>query len=84
MGGSSGIGLATAELLAGRGLEVIVTGRDGERLANVGAGPIRTERLDGTDVEAVDSFFAGLGDFEHLVLALSPGAVGAGAVRAST
>src|ERR1700722_6933910 len=57
MGGTSGIGLATAERLAG------------------------AERLDGTDRGAVAAFFKRLGQFEHLVLAFSPGAVGLGPIR---
>ena len=34
-GGASGIGLATVEVLAGRGVEVIAVDRDGERLADL-------------------------------------------------
>ena len=36
-GGASGIGLATVEVLAGRGVEVIAVDRDGERLAGLEA-----------------------------------------------
>jgi NAD(P)-dependent dehydrogenase (short-subunit alcohol dehydrogenase family) len=75
MGGTSGIGLATAERLAAGGAEVTVTGRDPERLAAVPA-PIAGERLDGTDSAAVADFFARIGEFDHLVLAFSPGPVG--------
>jgi NAD(P)-dependent dehydrogenase (short-subunit alcohol dehydrogenase family) len=75
MGGTSGIGLATARRLAADGAEVTVTGRDPGRLAAVPA-PIGAERLDGTDRDAVADFFAGAGEIDHLVLAFSPGPVG--------
>ncbi len=49
IGGSSGMGLETAKLLAGRGLDLILTGRDPARLerakrdlANAGAGRVET------------------------------------------
>jgi NAD(P)-dependent dehydrogenase (short-subunit alcohol dehydrogenase family) len=74
MGGTSGIGLATAERLTAEGAEVIVTGRDPGRLAAVGDRASRAVALDGTDRDAVAAFFAEIGEFEHLVLAFSPGA----------
>lgn len=80
MGGTSGIGLAAAEKLDAAGLQVIVTGRDPDKLAGLNGRFAQAERLDGTDQEAVAGFFAGLGSFEHLVLAFSPGAVGLGPV----
>jgi NAD(P)-dependent dehydrogenase (short-subunit alcohol dehydrogenase family) len=80
MGGTSGIGLATARHLAADGAEVTVTGRDPAKLATVG-GQITAECLDGTDRDAVAKFFANLGPFDHLVLAFSPGSVGLGPLR---
>jgi NAD(P)-dependent dehydrogenase (short-subunit alcohol dehydrogenase family) len=80
MGGTSGIGLATAKLLVGDDTEVTVTGRDPERLAAVPE-PIATERLDGTDRAAVTDFFGRIGEFDHLVLAFSPGPVGFAPLR---
>jgi NAD(P)-dependent dehydrogenase (short-subunit alcohol dehydrogenase family) len=74
MGGTSGIGLATAERLTADGAEVIVTGRDAARLAAVEGRVKRAERLDSTDHAKVAEFFAGLGEIDHLVLAFSPGA----------
>ena len=74
MGGTSGIGLATAEKLTGEGAEVIVTGRDPDRLAAVGARAARAVAVDGTDAEQVAAFFAEVGEFDHLVLAFSAGA----------
>jgi NAD(P)-dependent dehydrogenase (short-subunit alcohol dehydrogenase family) len=78
MGGTSGIGLAVAERLTGDGAEVIVTGRDPEKLAAVKDRVAVAERLDGTAEDDVVAFFERLGAFDHLVLAFSPGAVGAG------
>ena len=81
MGGTSGIGLATAAKLTAQGAEVVVTGRDEGRLAAVGERAARAERVDGTDADAVAAFFAGEGEFDHLVLAFSSGSVGLSAVR---
>ncbi|MGH3377202.1 MAG: SDR family oxidoreductase [Actinoallomurus sp.] len=78
MGGTSGIGLAIAERLTGDGAEVIVTGRDPEKLAAVKDRVAVAERLDGTAEDDVAAFFERLGAFDHLVLAFSPGAVGGG------
>lgn len=81
MGGTSGIGLATALQLTGAGVDVIVTGRDRSKLARLDGRFALAERLDGTDRDAVMKFFERLGSFEHLILAFSPGAVGVGPVR---
>jgi NAD(P)-dependent dehydrogenase (short-subunit alcohol dehydrogenase family) len=78
MGGTAGIGLATAEVLAADGVEVIVCGRDEARLAAIEDKVAVAERLDGTDEAAVAAFFSRIGEFEHLVLAFSPGARGLG------
>ncbi|WP_031519781.1 SDR family oxidoreductase [Streptomyces sp. NRRL F-5123] len=78
MGGTSGIGLATAEKLTAAGAEVIVTGRDEERLAAVKDRVAAAEQVDGTDAGAVTAFFDRVGAFDHLVLAFSPGALGLG------
>jgi NAD(P)-dependent dehydrogenase (short-subunit alcohol dehydrogenase family) len=81
MGGTSGIGLATATQLDSTGIEVTVTGRDPAKLADLAGKFAAAEQLDSTDRDAVAAFFARLGPFEHLVLAFSPGAVGVGPVR---
>jgi NAD(P)-dependent dehydrogenase (short-subunit alcohol dehydrogenase family) len=81
MGGTSGIGLATAEHLASATFDVTVTGRDPVKLAGLEGRFAGAERLDGTDRDAVAAFFKRLGPFEHLVLAFSPGAVGLGPIR---
>ncbi|MFD4506203.1 SDR family oxidoreductase [Streptomyces sp. NPDC058457] len=80
MGGTSGIGLATARRLADDGAEVIVTGRDPERLAAAKHVVTAAEQVDSTSEEAVTAFFDRTGPFDHLVLAFSPGAVGLGPI----
>jgi NADP-dependent 3-hydroxy acid dehydrogenase YdfG len=78
MGGSYGIGEATARAFAATGAEVVITGRSKERLdaaaARIGF-PVSTRPLDGTDPDAVAGFFGAGETVDHLVLALSPGAV---------
>ncbi|MDX3383834.1 SDR family oxidoreductase [Streptomyces niveiscabiei] len=78
MGGTSGIGLATAKALAADGAEVTVTGRDAARLDAAHGLPATAVRLDATDETEVAEFFARTGPIDHLVLAFSPGAVGLG------
>jgi NAD(P)-dependent dehydrogenase (short-subunit alcohol dehydrogenase family) len=78
MGGTSGIGLAAAESLTAAGAEVIVTGRDPERLAAVKDRVAGAEQVDGASESAVAEFFERVGSLDHLVLAFSPGAVGLG------
>jgi NAD(P)-dependent dehydrogenase (short-subunit alcohol dehydrogenase family) len=90
MGGSSGIGEATAALFAADGADVVITGRGQERLdaareridaaarqAGPAGGRTTAYRLDGADQPSVDAFFAESGPIDHLVLALS-GSAGAG------
>jgi NAD(P)-dependent dehydrogenase (short-subunit alcohol dehydrogenase family) len=79
MGGSSGIGEATASLFAAGGAEVIITGREREKLlsAQARSGAARAEVVDGTQAPALAAFFQDLGGFDHLVLAMS-GRAGAG------
>ncbi|MGI5125768.1 SDR family oxidoreductase [Pseudonocardia sp. CA-107938] len=81
MGGTSGIGLATAELLAAGGAEVIVTGRDPEKLAAVKDRVTSAEQVDGTDEEQVAAFLERTGPVDHLVLAFSGGAGALGPLR---
>ena len=78
MGGTSGIGLATAERLMAAGAEVTVTGRDEGRLAKIRDQVTNAVRLDGTDERQVAAFFEQQGEVDHLVLAFSPGAIALG------
>ena len=75
MGGSSGIGLATAKRLAESGCRVTVTGRDAAKLDAVrrDVPGIDTAAMDARDRVALAEFFQDIGAFDHLVLALSGG-----------
>jgi NAD(P)-dependent dehydrogenase (short-subunit alcohol dehydrogenase family) len=70
LGGTSGIGLATAVMLSKQGNQVTVTGRDPQKVeAARRLGPNIAVVLDATDTKAVSAFFAGIERFDHLVLA---------------
>jgi NAD(P)-dependent dehydrogenase (short-subunit alcohol dehydrogenase family) len=76
IGGSSGIGLATAKALLAAGAQVHLTGRDKARVEAAAAGlgkGARGHAVDGKDGEAMGAFFSGVGPFRHLVLALGGG-----------
>jgi NAD(P)-dependent dehydrogenase (short-subunit alcohol dehydrogenase family) len=62
IGGSSGIGRATAGQARAAGADVIITGRDPDRLQQAGAevGALRTAQLDLSDPAGLEQFFAGL------------------------
>ncbi|MGW6054245.1 SDR family oxidoreductase [Streptomyces sp. NPDC055189] len=80
MGGSSGIGEATAALFAHSGNEVTITGRDAAKLDEAAArigGKTSTYRMDATDQADIDAFFAATAPIDHLVIAVS-GAAGSG------
>lgn len=79
IGGSSGIGLATARLLVDRGDEVHIAGRSAQRLdsAREALGDVETHVLDALDADAVGSLAARLAPVGRLVLTLS-GNEGAG------
>jgi len=83
IGGTSGIGLAAAQLLTERGAHVTVTGRDPARAA--AAGNTLGEHgdavsVDAGDRDAVEDLFHTLGPLDHLVVAASGGS-GAGPFR---
>lgn len=80
IGGTSGIGLATAQAAKDVGAHVVIAGRDKEKLelalAGLGA-EARGETLDASDRTALEAFFVRTGQIDHLVVAAS-GGVGAG------
>jgi NAD(P)-dependent dehydrogenase (short-subunit alcohol dehydrogenase family) len=80
VGGTSGIGLATAKLFVARRARVTIVGRDREKLAAAlpslgpsGAG----EAFDASDRMALDAFFSRVAPIDHMILAASAGS-GAG------
>lgn len=80
MGGSSGIGAATAARFALAGADVVITGRNQDRLdATAGSidGQVSTARLDSAAQSELAAFFAPDTEYDVLVLALS-GASGGG------
>jgi NAD(P)-dependent dehydrogenase (short-subunit alcohol dehydrogenase family) len=72
-GGTSGIGLATAKMLAKDGAEVIITGRNPQKLeqalASLPTG-VRGECVDAANVAEQKAFVTATGNIDHLVLAL--------------
>jgi NAD(P)-dependent dehydrogenase (short-subunit alcohol dehydrogenase family) len=81
IGASSGIGEAAARAFAGKGADVVITGRSKERLDQAAqriGSPVQVAELDATDRAALDAFFSSRPAVDHLVLAASPGAVGVG------
>jgi NAD(P)-dependent dehydrogenase (short-subunit alcohol dehydrogenase family) len=73
VGGSSGIGLATARHLLTLGFTVTITGREEGRLNQAKASlkeSVSAVVMDATKVERVREVFANIGKFDHLVLAL--------------
>jgi NAD(P)-dependent dehydrogenase (short-subunit alcohol dehydrogenase family) len=80
MGGTSGIGLATAKGARALGAEVIVTGRDEQKLrsavAELGGGGARGARVDAVERDQLERFFGEIGRIDCLVLALSRSAGG--------
>jgi NAD(P)-dependent dehydrogenase (short-subunit alcohol dehydrogenase family) len=79
VGGSSGIGLATARALASRGARVVIASRSRERLEQalkqIGNGA-EARPLDLTKEAAVEAFFESIGPFDHVVTSVSASAVG--------
>jgi len=72
IGGSSGIGLATAEILLREKFRVTIAGRDPQRLAEADK-KLRNEAsavaADAANPTAVTTLYAKIGSFDHLVLA---------------
>jgi NAD(P)-dependent dehydrogenase (short-subunit alcohol dehydrogenase family) len=71
VGGSSGIGAATASAFAELGADVLIVSRNAAKLAETAAGignSVSTAVLDTTNAEAVEAFFATAGNFDHVVI----------------
>ena len=75
IGGSAGIGLETARRTRAEGAEVVLTGRNPERLEKAArdVGARSTAAFDATDAEALKRFFDGLPDPIDHVLVTGPG-----------
>ena len=69
VGGSSGIGLSTAELATREGAEVIIASRNAERL-NAAAGTIGAKAIaaDVTNDKSVEDLFRACGPVDHVVV----------------
>jgi NAD(P)-dependent dehydrogenase (short-subunit alcohol dehydrogenase family) len=75
IGGSAGIGLETARRARAEGADVILTGRDPDRLkqAALDVGAQRTAAFDATDPAALDRFFQDLPEQIDHVMVTGPG-----------
>lgn len=76
IGGSSGIGLATAAHLLEKGYRVTITGRDAAKLQAAGQslnGDIARVTMDAADFAGLAEAFQAIGPVDHLVLALGGG-----------
>src|SRR6478735_10935541 len=62
IGGSAGIGLETARLARAEGADVVLTGRNPDRLASAASqvAARSTATFDANDLTALEAFFAGL------------------------
>jgi short-subunit dehydrogenase involved in D-alanine esterification of teichoic acids len=83
VGGGLGIGLGAAAMLAAVRAEVVIAGRNAEKLqaAARAVGPtVRPETVDAALAESRAAFFARIGAIDHLVLTLT-GRLGGGRLR---
>lgn len=74
LGGTSGIGLDTAKLLADRGAEVLIGGRDERRLDDaISVLPAATKKIavDATDPESLRRFYDQAGPIDDLVVTVT-------------
>lgn len=71
IGGSSGIGLATAKMAVELGANVVIASRDENKLDHAReeiGGDIEVVQLDVTDESEVQAFFDQIGEFDHLTV----------------
>lgn len=70
IGGSAGIGLETARRARAEGADVVLTGRDHERLrqAATEVDARSVAAFDATDAELLDEFFRGLDPIDHVLV----------------
>jgi NAD(P)-dependent dehydrogenase (short-subunit alcohol dehydrogenase family) len=70
IGGSAGIGLETARRARSEGADVIVTGRDPDRLARAAEelGALSTATFDAHDAAALDGFFEQVESIDHVLV----------------
>ena len=71
LGGSSGIGLATAQAVQAAGAKVVITGRDAARLENARValgGNADARQLDAADEAGTRELFAGLPAIDHVFI----------------
>ncbi len=76
IGGSSGIGLATARRLLKEKMKVTIAGRDRDRLEKARSelkGDVLALAFDAADAARMGDFFDKVGAFDHLVLAFGSG-----------
>ena len=79
VGGTSGIGLASAAAASALGARVVIAGRSEQKLdaaRRVVEGRIEARRLDMTDDASIEAFFAAVGPLDHLVITASEAALG--------
>ena len=70
VGGSSGSGLAVAEQAASQGAKIVIASSSAERVQKAVeriGGEAQGQAVEASDERAVESFFAKLGPFDHLV-----------------
>lgn len=76
IGGSSGIGLATAQRMLAAGCAVTIAGRDASKLSQAKTAlkkDVQTIAFDASKPAAIREAYATIGKFDHLVLALGSG-----------
>ncbi|MBN1477929.1 SDR family oxidoreductase [Candidatus Sumerlaeota bacterium] len=79
IGGSSGIGLTTAQRCAAAGASIVIASRQRSNLAKAAqaiGGDVETHALDFTRERKVERLFRRIGRFDHLVITAAQGAAG--------